>query len=365
MSRQLLEADFLTLDIQSLFGNKQAEGKPAAKDNGDTKDGSTKAGGNKAPSVKGASVSNKTNWDKELKRRLDDNKALDPESRESEFDIESRFWDDYFAANNYDPEVAEWLKTIDLLKKDFKTLGFNNKENPLVSFFKNKWVQTHLIKTKLINSNTYKAIHNALAKRYIADSEFLKSNNYNIIYCKDWYDKPLPDMVTYLAHQQKSLPPSGVSHYDEDRQNRNISIFLMPGTKSVKLASAKLKKLSEVEKLIAKIVDTSASGATSDSNATSAVDDKEVLVSSKELLKAIRGLTAAQCQAGLQYISILTNTEDARKALRASLQLNQPNAEEFVVASEQIAKIFKSGTITANNAAEIVEALLDRMKELR
>ena len=75
-------------------------------------------------------------------------------------------------------------------EKACKVLGYNitneNGGNPLLAFVIK---QKHLVDSGAINANTFKALYNAVAKHLVADSEFFKPNDYNIIYCKNLYKK--------------------------------------------------------------------------------------------------------------------------------------------------------------------------------
>ena len=201
MSIYLTESDFLTVDLKTFLNGKQGGGGATPTENEPT----GRATGNTSSPSTDKSKSGKIDWAKELKQRLDSNKQLNPESRKSDFEIESQFWLELFRVE-WGEELAPILNSIDLLKKDFKKLGFTKRTNPLWAFLKLKYVQTELLLTKLINSNTYKVLHNVLAKHYVATSELAAKNDYNIIYCRDLYTKPITDMEKYLAKQQKVLP---------------------------------------------------------------------------------------------------------------------------------------------------------------
>lgn len=86
-------------------------------------------------------------------------------------------------------------------------------------------MKENLIKTKLLNVNTFKAIYNAVANQLVADSEFLKVNDYNIIYCKNLYTKSAKEMQEYLKIQ-KNILETNVSTYTLESQMQNKKVFI-------------------------------------------------------------------------------------------------------------------------------------------
>ena len=101
----------IIMDMRHLFGKKDGqEGKkPEEEKKGTEGEQPTATDGTqeKAKPVKKPSMKD---WDKELKKRLDANAAMDPESRSSEGDIRNQFWKDFFGTF-WKPEVAERLCT--------------------------------------------------------------------------------------------------------------------------------------------------------------------------------------------------------------------------------------------------------------
>lgn len=192
-----------------------------------------------------------TDWGKELKERLDTNHALSDDARVPDLVIEKQFWQDFFRSNFKDETVRKQLSLIGrLLTEDLKTLGFTSNKNLIYAFLKQDYVQKQLLIPGLLNQTTYKAIHNAVAKKLVADNEFLKDNNYNIIYCINWYRNIAPkDMETYLKVQKKILH-TNVSVYNDDIQVKNIKTLTRldengEGPDSIK--EAELKTLSELQ----------------------------------------------------------------------------------------------------------------------
>lgn len=338
MSIYLTESDVLTLD----FGTLPMSPNPDPKQNNTQK-----------------SFTSKTNWSNELKKRLDANAKLSPQARENEADIEDKFWLDFFTVL-FGKEIAKILIRIELLKKDIKILGFKKQTNPLLAFLSIKYVQTELILTKLINSNTYKAIHNAIANRYIADSEFLKANDYNILYCRDLYLKTV-DIEEYLIAQKKVLPPN-ITSYDTDRLDRNKRIFLQLGQKSVKSKNAKLNSLEAVNKLLG-IKKSSNKKVENDSFDNEDEDEetaetKQLLTNSK--LSRFCKNSPARAFTTLQYLSVTFGNEDATEALLNN-KFKDLHTEDIVSASREIAKVLHSYKIDKKSITELVNTIINEI----
>ena len=361
------DSGHILVDLRKIFGGAEEDKtKPdEATETAGAADGGAEETGEEAVSkpkeTKKAPTKN-ADWGKILKDRLAANAELDQEARKPEAEIEAAFWDEYFSDGSWDDEVAAKLKAIELLLKDIIKLGFKKQTNPVLAFVRSKWVQNELIKTNLINSNTFKAVHNAIAKRYIADSEFVKANNYNILYCKDLYKKPLVDIVKYLSFQKQSLP-TNLSYYNEDTQSRNIRIFLVVGQKSVRQKGAKLNSLKEVEKLLGKHgIEVGSEETTSSAGGASSAKKG---LSRQDLLKVIASLTTvAQGQAALQYISMATNSTAAKEALKKSLAFKNSSAEELIAASNGIAKYMSGMKISEADAEDLVEKIVAQLEAI-
>lgn len=378
MSERLLESDYFTVDLKALFGKDEEEpeeattddaGKPeenAGEQTGDNAE-DTGAGetGNKETKEKKPKAA-KIDWAKELERRIAENEALDPETRESEGAIENKFWEDYFADPQWDPDVARIASSIKLFRKDIKALGFDPKRNAILCFFlKNKTAIKNLIKPGLIDSSKYTVLHNALSSpRLVADSEFMRANKYNIIYCPDLYTKHAKDMETYLMLQKGSLSPKA-SFYSEETQERNIRIFLKVGQKDVTKPTAKLNKLSDIETILKKNgieVDLGASGGNGAGNGTNGKQGGSKL-SRSDLLNIISQLTVKQSQAALQYLGMTTNNKDVLNMMQKGFSVKMPNASEMLEASLVVAQLLKGSRFTAAEAVEIAEKLLEKIKD--
>ena len=388
MSERLIESEYFTIDLRSLFKkddeDTSTEDTPAETTTTETDKkeptnevhdtGATDEAENTEETGKTQKPEKKVkiDWAKELDRRISENEALDPETREDEGVIEKKFWEDYFADETiWEPEVAEMLKDIKLLQRDIKALGFDRKRNALLAFCKNKWVQKNIIKAGLLDSTRYTVLHNAVSKpRMIADTELMTPSRYNIIYCRDLYRKHPKDMETYLRYQQKSLPPNATV-YTEETQDKNIRIFLALGNKDMKSAKAKLNKLKEVELLLGKngyssdIEDEAITGSRSSNGAPSGSStSKTDKLGRSEFLSLIGKLkTVPQCQAFLQYLSMNTNNKEVAKALMDSFKDNPPSGD-LGEASLIMAKFLSGQSFSAAEAKDYATLVLARISEL-
>ena len=257
MSNILKESGFLTIDLDALAKKQKETNTENSSDTNDTKPSSTTVAPDSAQTDNGETeagevdatderkpeeetdIINKVifdpktevpkNFDWKIARTkiLKDN-AKNPESKKPESELLNQFWSAYLN-KVYGQELAELMSNLgDQFKQDFTEYGFESKANPLATFFKLSFVKK-LLKTKKLNSARYKAIHEAFDKKLVADSEFLKQNSYNILYCGDLYNKSASDMVLYLKAQKSILSPSA-STYGKDLLNRNRRIFIqLPG----------------------------------------------------------------------------------------------------------------------------------------
>lgn len=336
---KLYEAEFLTLDRNFLLNKNNESDKEATPEEINTKP-----------------VDKNTDWSKELQQRLDDNKKLHPEAQEATHVIEERFWQDFFNSN-WSKAVALQLMRIDQLKKDIKKLGFKKQANPLLAFFKDKYVQEKLVLTNLINLNTYKVIHNAIAGKYIADSELLKANSYNIIYCQDLYKKPLADMMSYLK-KQKELLPTNIKIYDKDRIAKNKKVFLI-SSRSVTKEEAKLRTLEDVTKILKQLgLNPTEKSSENQLNQDDSKLDRQGLTALVNKLD-----TSAKLQAALQFISMVTDSSEAKEAMQKSLNYVQVSGEDLIKATHEVSKIFNGLKLNSSMAQEFSRIILSRIKE--
>lgn len=346
-------ANFITIDINSILN------KNTTIDNNQTTPKNAPASAEQKPEQKKAGT--KIDWSKELEKRLDDDKAKTSESRKGDFAVESEFWMDFFKtiwpeniAKLVDENIGEQLK------KDIKILGFKVKSNPILAFLKTAYVQKELISTKLIDSYTYKAIHNALARPYIAKSEFSNVSDYNILFCRDLYTKSFADMEKYFAAQAKILP-TNVSEYSQERIDRNKLIFLPLGKKSMRQEDAKLNSLEAVEKILGKI--TIEKGTKNSNKETSDSSDVVNKLDKETLSSFISSLSSSvDIAAGLQYIIMTTGSDTAASAL-AKIRANY-SAEALAMATKKVVAQLNKTKIAKDDTEHLVRAIINKAAEL-
>jgi hypothetical protein len=160
------------------------------------------------------------NWKQELADRLRGNERSTDEKRPKE-DIIKEFWQDYFRTL-WSDDLVPYLEGLgSYFKNDIEEWGFDATTNPMVAFLQLKYVKNNILKTKLLNHNSYIVFHNILTKQEIAQNELRKVNNYNIIYNLDWYKKTPADMRKYIIYQGNQLYGKKNSPYNKKEQEEN------------------------------------------------------------------------------------------------------------------------------------------------
>lgn len=347
MANILTESSYITVNIKDIINNQT----PA--DNGGTP---TALAGGEAPSNPGGTTSEnpgaqkpeaqnpgagqpapakkgKIDWAKELQTRLENNRKLSKDARESDTEVENKFWMEFYTTVFGD--LAPEVNNIRQLKFDIKKLGFKKKENPILAFLAQAHVKKTFIQPGLINNDRYNVLRLAYGKRYVADSEMLAKNNYNLIYCKDWWSKTPEEMENYLKLQQNILP-SNAKVYTPGIQDRNIRIFLPSNCSSMTSGNAKLNSIKEVQRTLnlgrgqfSRDKAVSGSGSTNDENGIKTLDDQpeangaERPESSKaDITAALAKFSTKSPAAGalaLQHLALTTGNKSAAGALNSEV----------------------------------------------
>lgn len=230
-------------------------------------------------------------------------------SRKSKGEAELEFFNAFFSCY-WSKNVTTKLLQNHLLQSDLKALGFDPLINPILAFFLNPFTK-ELLENGLLDKTKYKAIHNAVAKHLMAESEYVKENNYNILYCLDLYNKTAADIETYLAYQKNILVPS-MKKYNDKTKARNVQIFLVNGSEDMQSANAKLNALEDIKELIEKVTGKSLStGAGEESDNTQKASNSSE--NFKQLVNQIS--SEAGIVAFLQYISMNAGHKTVEKAL--------------------------------------------------
>lgn len=333
-----------------------------------------------------------SDWSKELKTRLTDNRKLATSERASEYDVESQFFEDYFYNGHpaWDNDCAKQLVSLgEPLKKVMKVLGFSKKTNPILGFITDQYVINNLIKTKLLNVNTFKAIYEAVAKKLIANSELLVANDYNIIYCKDLYKKSAAEMLKYIELQAKVLLPRGEEYSAEDTA-RNVKTFFYLDEvqeQDVKERKAAIEKLTDDGTLpkaksgstvLNKLAFTkvmlgggSSKEETEENEDTNNNDSETDDTSSRQPIQVsalIKALSAgdqktrkARFFASLQYINMHTGNRYAGNALDNKV-FSDISISDVARASKAVADTMKSNKLADDDIGDFVKAATDLLK---
>ena len=377
-----------TIDLRHLFAKQKSDEEDAAKkeenneeatktespetsdkeksekENSKTKDGSETKDEVK-DGKKGPKIALK-DWEDELEKRIKEN-ALSHKKPEGK--VRNAFWEDYFNAN-WSSKVAAKLKRIDLLRKDIEDMGFDPLINPLLAFLLRNYVQK-LVLEDLINSETFKALNNAVANNYLADSEFVKENAYNILYCRDLYKQPVRDIVEYLRLQKIILKPNAPA-YNKETRTTNIKIFLENGFTSVLDDGAKLNTLDEVESYLkGKGFSTAKPESTDDSKNTdttpedetsadtSDADSKKTVADEEKLEQIVSKMETADALVALQYIGIHTRAKSALEAIK-KVPRNE-NVDNLMGAIPRVATYFKGLKLDKAAREALIELLVDKL----
>lgn len=355
---KLLESDFLTVDLGSMFKNR------------------TDAEANSQAAESESEINNNehqiTDWGKELENRLEANNKLSVEARESEYDIETKFFEEYFNANWKDPAVAKQLMLMgEPLKKAIKVLEFDKTINPILAFISNDYVIDVLIKTKLLNASTFKAIYNAVAQKLVAHSQFFTANDYNVIYYPGLYRKSASEMLEYLK-LQNSILSSTANKYTKPALVLNKKVFLHLSEEknfSKLLAEIKAKdvrvlvQLKDKNKLInIKLNDIALAKqlkvALSKSNTQKQSETNLTISSKKELVQEFN--TPAKKLAAIQYIGLATDSARAKEALTSDI-FNKVSGRDLSVATLAIADKIPKGMLSEKDADDLIELILGDM----
>lgn len=356
MTTQLLESDFITMNIHSIINNSASQ----------NTDDSTES---EIEHPEDTSQKN-INWEEELKKRIAANKSMSPEARISEYDIETKFFKEFFSAHCDKASVEPLMLIGDQLRKDIKTLGFKKQTNPIFAFICLNYVQKDLIQTKLLNTNTYKAIHNAIAKRWIADSEFFKANDYNIVYCKDLYKKSVKEIQEYLKLQGEGVLKPNEAVYTFEMQTTNKKIFVFSAKNSTADLAARAKnqlaistRFPSMQNSNTKLNELSLAEAvlelatnTRRVNKNKELEDNTDGVALPELVDKFEN-DPAKILAFLQYFSITTGKDVSEKALGHE-KLRRVSLTDLVTATAEIAEFVPQAKLSQEDATALISKLL-------
>lgn len=352
---QLLESDFLTVNLDSILKTKSSSGQANAA-----------AEGSIAATPRPANF----DWKKELETRLTANKLAKPETRKSEYEIENQFFTEFFTnffAGNQ-AAVKRALLIGSLLQKDIKILGFVADSNPVLSFL--KVALDRLLVPGRLNAVTYRAIHNAVAKGLMADSEYQEENDYNILYCLDLYTKSAAEIEEYLTIQSRILSASNYPYNNTTKANNRRALFYIDAIKeqNVDLRKKAIKtaikdnelpsalnsatKLNSIE-----LASNFAGMPFSSDTGNKSTNNKKAA----DIQRIVQNLdTLAQQFAALQYLNLVTGAAEAQKALQHKA-FNTVDPKELAVATPYVKQLMQNQRYTADKVTALVSAILGKL----
>ena len=301
-------------------------------------------------------------WGNLLKDRLSSKGDL------TEYDVESKFFKEFFSVN-WGADLGIKLDMIGTpLKKAIRILGFDPKINPILGFIVKRFV-IGLVNEDKLNADTFKAIYNAVAKKLVSNSEFIRpirgDSEYNIIYCAALYNKTSSEIEKYLELQSKIL-----NTYSEDEQTKNKKVFL----KTSQVSELDLEKRAEIikKKPIEELADIiSVTGATLNSiKLAELINDKEkvakVHLDNAEQDKIVGQVKndPAKVFAALLSLSTSTGNKDAGKALSDNAFSNL-TAQQVASATLWLTvnNVLAKGQLQDSDAASLVNKLMASIAE--
>ena len=367
----LLESDFLTVDLRSKFNKQQNTSVDSAKTTSEQPSSDNAATANNSENA--TELQTNFAWGEELKRRIEENRNMSAEARRTEYEIETEFFKEYFLAIWRDKECAKQLMLMgEPLKKAIKVLGFNEKTNPILGFLLQDYVKANLIKTKLLNVNTFKAIYKVVANEIIADSEFFEKNNYNLIYCKDLYTKPLKEMLEYLTLQKQMLKPSATSYKaSELLNNRKVFLDIPDITEKVETKRAQLIRNLEEDK-VPSMLDTDAKLNSiylaniikENINTNSGNTPAAVHLGTKELNTLVDKLNKpSEMLSALITIANTSGSNAAKKAIKHDKFQNTSVISNIAEATISIAEFMPKGRLSDKEATALVNAIISKLEQ--
>lgn len=323
MPNTLLEADFLTVDLKSIYNR-------TAQTNAGETDNST------ASSEQPNSTEKVNAADAELLQVLKNSGIKDTDV------------------------IKKLLALGPYFKKAIEVLGNKADKgpgaNPILGFVAQGEVQQNFIKTGLLNINSFKAIYNAVAKNLVADSEFFAINKYNIIYCKDLYRKPAKEMEGYLRLQSTILKPSAAK-YTVDDLIKNKKVFLKAANKASTglpdMLDAKLNELSLAER----IEDTFDGRET-----TIRLNNEKQEDITNSLTDGQGKIPNAVAFATLVSLAVSTNNAKVKSALKAP-QFKEVQNEQLVAAISSLASksLLPKGRLRTEDVESLVTKIMSKL----
>ena len=238
------------------------------------------------------------------------------------------------------PEAAKKIVGFgDPLKKAISVLG--TEKNPILAFLVQEYTQNNLIKTGLLTAETFKAIFNAVASKLVSNEELAKDNDYNIIYCPDWYKKNLTEMITYLKIQK------AIKGFLSDNRPKNKKVFF--GDEKADARSAKLIDIKVAKE-------------------TAGVDSDDTVETEEQAEKAQNSLssfinkltTPAEYFSVLSYLGMKSDVKEISTAL-AHEKFKSLTGEAIAKANQTVFKKLKNIKISEDTAKIVVSLIVSKL----
>lgn len=347
----LLEATFQTVNLKSIYNRTIGS---TTKSTGDSQ----------ATNI--ALPDNMAECGAILKARLDTNSKLEKDSQQSISDIESSFFKEFFN-KFWEPDCAKQLILLgDNLRKILKVIGFDKNTNPILAFVSQDSVKERLLKTKLLNVDTFKLICSAFINKTIAHGQFMKEYSFNIIYCADLYRKSLTEIRDYIKLQSEILTASSGGNYSSASIRKNRMVFFdVPNINEpdINKRVAALEKITVAElprAESAKLNSLAMAQAISKKLGYVSHETKTVPINSDDITALANKLdTPAKKLAAIMSLSITTDSEEVKSAALSN-KLSNVTTDELRKATIEISPILPKGKLSKNSASALVGLLLSK-----
>jgi hypothetical protein len=244
-------------------------------------------------------------WGEWLKNKLEENAQLSQGAKQPEQKILDSFFEKFFSTNwtgNTGTNLVEIFKDdrarIIFLKNgnEVRLDCFDPDKFAFLRFLTGDFAKEMLSKGKLSKKNFLGLIKSCATKqRVVPDSELVKQNDYNLIYCPALYDNESNALFSYLV-AQKSI----FSSYSKEEQIKNKRAFIPTENAS---SAAEINKVSDdvfdkfdmqkIEKLntleLAKAIIGKVDNDTSEEKVNSGAGEKLTDAELESLLKNLEG----------------------------------------------------------------------------
>ena len=233
----------------------------------------------------------------------------------------------------------------DPFKNAVKILGTKTEKgpgaNPILAFVLQDYVKNKLIGTGLLNAETFKAIYNAVAQKLVNNSNFFESNEYNVIYCPDWYSKTLTEMMKYLKLQKE------IDGLNPNKQSLNKKVFF--NDEKAKASEATLNTLDAARKL---------AGVKEEADSE---NNEQKTKSANSVSNFLNKLTdPSEWFAVLNYLSTKVDIDEVKDALQ-NAKFKGLTGEAITKASQKVFPKLRNSKISEDTARLIVSLIVSKL----